>query len=382
MFIFYLLVSIILIILFFSESFLLRFSLNKIPVRILVNGTRGKSTTVRILYEILKNSGYKTFAKSTGDVPQIYYPDGSVKKQKRIAPASIIENRRILWAWAKHQPDAVILECMALQPETQRTLAQQIFRPTITVITNILADHQEVMGLSMAEIGRSIVECVYKKSELFVVDTNNAYTHLQEISCTQLHALKNTPCPFQLSNIPQSVLDESWTLVSNVSARLKINPKNVLLHFQGIWKKIDAQFEQKSGSGYLHFYNLFSTNDAQSAKLFIDHFLQQKKESAQVIFYLNCRADRPLRTAAFAELLSENYSDSAIWLTGGGWQQARRLIRKKMPEKQLTKNTAKSALKTIQSLSDKETVIFAIGNHKGSESFLEGIEQFLNGKQE
>ena len=84
MFIFYLLVSIILIILFFSESFLLRFSLNKIPVRILVNGTRGKSTTVRILYEILKNSGYKTFANPTefefnSGITAIVGPNGSGK---------------------------------------------------------------------------------------------------------------------------------------------------------------------------------------------------------------------------------------------------------------------------------------------------------------
>ena len=45
------------------EYYLLKMTLYKIPLRILVNGTRGKTTTVRILYNILRKSDINVFAK-------------------------------------------------------------------------------------------------------------------------------------------------------------------------------------------------------------------------------------------------------------------------------------------------------------------------------
>lgn len=380
MYIFYLLVSTILVILFFLEYFSLRYALNKIPIRILVNGTRGKSTTVQILYEILRASGQKVFAKTTGNAPQLFYPDGSVTERKRIAPASIIENRNILWAWAKQRPDALILECMALQPETQRTLSTSILKPTITVITNILSDHKEVMGQTLEEITRSLAECVHKDSELFIPDTSHTASLWQKRPSAYLHVLEITSCPFILPNVPRKVLDESWTLISAVTTRLKLNQEKVSLFFQRIWKEIDAKLVQEADGKLLRFYNLFSANDVQSAKVFIEHFLQKKKPSAKIVFYLNCRADRPLRSGEFAELLSQNYNDSEIWLTGSGWPLAYRLLRKKFPEMRIFNHPPENALRTLASHFDEEIYIFGIGNHKGIEPFLEGVERLLKEK--
>jgi poly-gamma-glutamate synthase PgsB/CapB len=136
---------IICLIYLFLEYYTLSARLKKIPIRILVNGTRGKSTTVRILYQILDRQKYRVYAKTTGNRPEILEPDGYIRLIKRHAPASIAENIPLLRKWIDNKTDAVVLEGMALHPEMQRTLSRFIFHPTHTIITNILSDHQEII---------------------------------------------------------------------------------------------------------------------------------------------------------------------------------------------------------------------------------------------
>jgi len=379
MFIYYLIIVSLFVLFIITESVLLRRALTKIPLRIMVNGTRGKSTTVRILFELLRTAGQTVYAKTTGDWPQLFQPDGSLKTLKRMAPASIIENRHILWRWATRRPDALILECMALQPETQHILGRAIFRPTVTVITNILPDHKEVMGATLQDIGRSIAECLRRDTELFITQTYAGM--LPEHSNNgRRHPLQITRCPFPLPNIPQSILDESWTLIRAVAARLQINASAASSVFQNVWQEIDTAFDQKNRRHRLCFYNLFSVNDIESAGRFIDHLLKQQEPGAKTVFYLNCRADRPLRTRDFTGFLARNYTNAEFWLCGDGWAQAYRELRKALPTSAILKQPAKKALQEVPALLDKNICLFGIANHKGSEPFIDGMERLLNGK--
>ncbi|MCP4969690.1 MAG: poly-gamma-glutamate synthase PgsB, partial [Arcobacter sp.] len=90
-------VSIIVVLLYFLVEYtILHHVINSIPIRILVNGTKGKSTTVKIIFDILKGNGQKVFAKITGDNPILIDSNGDETIVKRFAPASIVENIRIL----------------------------------------------------------------------------------------------------------------------------------------------------------------------------------------------------------------------------------------------------------------------------------------------
>ena len=51
--------------------------LRAIPVRIHVAGTRGKSTTTRLIAAGLRAGGLRVVAKTTGTEPRLIYPDGS-----------------------------------------------------------------------------------------------------------------------------------------------------------------------------------------------------------------------------------------------------------------------------------------------------------------
>ena len=69
-------IIIILLILGIIESRLHINAINKIPIRIHVNGTRGKSSVVRLIAAGLREGGLKTFAKTTGTIPRIINEKG------------------------------------------------------------------------------------------------------------------------------------------------------------------------------------------------------------------------------------------------------------------------------------------------------------------
>ena len=84
-------IIIILLILGVIESRLHINAINKIPIRIHVNGTRGKSSVVRLIAAGLREGGLKTFAKTTGTIPRIINEKGKDLELHRLRTATIGE---------------------------------------------------------------------------------------------------------------------------------------------------------------------------------------------------------------------------------------------------------------------------------------------------
>ena len=63
--------------------------LRRIPLRIHVNGTRGKTSVARLTAELLCRAGTRTFAKTTGDHPELIRPDGRSARIRRRGAARI-----------------------------------------------------------------------------------------------------------------------------------------------------------------------------------------------------------------------------------------------------------------------------------------------------
>src|SRR5690606_12443805 len=101
------------------EYLFLARSRSKIRIRIHVNGTRGKSSVTRLIASALREAGMRTFAKTTGTLPRMIYPDGSELPVQRINKANIIEQRTTINQAATEGAEALVLECMALQPLLQ-----------------------------------------------------------------------------------------------------------------------------------------------------------------------------------------------------------------------------------------------------------------------
>ncbi|EMM96374.1 poly-gamma-glutamate synthase PgsB-like protein [Leptospira interrogans serovar Zanoni str. LT2156] len=116
--------------------------LKRIPIRIHVNGTRGKSSVTRLIHSILVEEGWKVFAKTTGSTASLLFPNRSESFIFR-NKISIEEQKSFLRFAVNNDAQAIVLECMAVQPQYQRDSEELLICATHGVITNIRPDHWE-----------------------------------------------------------------------------------------------------------------------------------------------------------------------------------------------------------------------------------------------
>ena len=138
------------------EAHFHRLALAQLPIRIHVNGSRGKSSVTRLIAAGLRAGGLKTIAKTTGTAPRIIDEMGKDRIIHRLRSASIGEQVRLLRNFAKKKPDAVILECMAVNPQYQWVAEHKMINSTISVITNVRPDHLDEMGLTLRDNAMSL----------------------------------------------------------------------------------------------------------------------------------------------------------------------------------------------------------------------------------
>src|SRR6266568_5314244 len=120
--------------------------LRAVPVRVHVAGTRGKSTTTRLIAAGLRAGGRKVLAKTTGSEPRLILPDGSETTWARRGPAAVREQTRLFAKASRLGVDTVVAECMAIRPEFIWASEEHLVQATTAVITNVRPDHFEDIG--------------------------------------------------------------------------------------------------------------------------------------------------------------------------------------------------------------------------------------------
>ena len=73
------------------EKWYHRRNLKGIPIRIMVNGTRGKTSVTRLIAAILREAGIRTWPKTTGTQAAWILPDGSEQEYRKKRPVNIRE---------------------------------------------------------------------------------------------------------------------------------------------------------------------------------------------------------------------------------------------------------------------------------------------------
>lgn len=352
------------------ERTALQRSVRKLPLRIHVNGTRGKSSVTEYIAAGLFHAQPDVMAKITGIIPTIIH-NGERRKIERAGSARVQEQFNTIRFAARKKVKSLVLECMSISPELQR-LESRYFQPQIYVITNIKDDHREEMGKSMEEQAISICNaipenCTVISNEIRFLD------QIREIASSK-NSMVVTPQelpPDLLSALPFGIFPENVSLALTVCDTARVSHQ---LAREGIMKYLlnyqspltTVTFHSKE----IQFLNAFAVNDVDSTDRFIRHWQTNTGSQKNISLIFNTRADRPIRTDLFAGWIADNSSNiENIIVTGTHVNRAKFSLQKAGIEKEKIvvwggKQVRKTKENLFNLLSDKSLVI-GVGNISG-----------------
>jgi hypothetical protein len=146
--------------------------------RILVTGSRGKSSIVRLLHTAMNAAGLPTYARITGVIPRELGPHTT----RTIARSSGAHVEEMRW-WLGQLPasaQGIVLENSAITPELQ-DLAGRWLQPDISIISNTYADHQEVWGPGDAHAAQVLVAGITSGQRVVVPEDAKSDQRLIEL---------------------------------------------------------------------------------------------------------------------------------------------------------------------------------------------------------
>jgi poly-gamma-glutamate synthase PgsB/CapB len=350
----------------------------RIPIRIHVNGTRGKSSVTRLLAAALAEAGIPTFAKTTGTQPRMIFPDGRELPVFRPANANIIEQEKILRIAAASEAQAIVIECMALQPLLQSVSELKIIQSTHTLITNARPDHLDVMGPTARDVATALAGMLSVGGKVFTCESDNVDVLLE--ACEDRGSVLvrvdsagvDAVSADELAQFRYTEHAENVALVLSICADFGISRQVALAGmFRALPDPGAMTAHHLDGFGRsLVFYNGFAANDPVSTGQVWRLACDQQAARPTKIAIFNCRSDRPERSAQLAEALATWPSPDWIVLMGTDTQLfARQASRAGVDMKTLVSvegQRVEEIFERLVEISGRSAMLMGMGNIGGS----------------
>jgi len=317
----------------FTERLRLDKYRRKIPIRIAVNGTRGKTGAVRMIAAALRANKLTVCCKTSGSETRFIRSDGCEERVGRFGPPSVIEQVRMLRKAAALGSDAVVFEIMGIQPEYQILESKRIIDPGYTLIVNARLDHEE-QGNSEEEVMNNYLAAVPAGSRVFR-DKGRARLILE--LCRSLG------------------LDEWSSLKAMGGAGMD----------RGAFRVFRC--------ANMDCCNLFAANDIKSTRILADSLPPGFR-----VGLFNSRRDRGGRSLQFIQALENGvFNDIKLFFIMGS---AAAFFKRKLPGRTIPlkskdpkkiMSTIKNTLSAMQVPDNSTVQILGMGNIKGAEALLE-----------
>ncbi len=368
--------SAVLVVLGAVELFLHRRRLKRIPIRVHVNGTRGKTSVTRLIAAGLREAGIRTVAKTTGTVPRFILPNGREVPVYRPGGANIIEQKQSVAMAAAQRADALVVECMALQPQLQWLSEAKLVRATHGVITNARPDHLEVMGpreedvaLALAAtvpVGGVLITAERKHRDLFQAateDRGSRFRGSEEIS----RAVTDE----DLAGFSYLEHRENVELALSVCQELGIDHETAL---RGMWTaKPDPGAMTEARVEFfgrtIVFVNGFAANDPTSTQYIWEQSLRRHEELNRRIAVFNCRSDRANRSEQLAESYATwTQADEVVLLGTGQYIFARAAVKNGLDPTRLVfvdQTHPGDIFEILLGLAESSALVMGLGNIAG-----------------
>jgi gamma-polyglutamate synthase len=351
------------IIWFAIAAWLHRRHLRAIPVRIHVAGTRGKSTTTRLIAAGLRAGGRRVMAKTTGTDPRLILPDGSEAPWERRGPASVREQMRFFAQAARAGADTVVVECMAIRPEMVAASETHLIRATTAVITNTRADHFEELG-EHADAAADATRWAIPAGGRVFVAAEAATPALRAFAARRRADVTVVDADGPIANGPRALAaDRALALAvcaaHGVDAATAGPAMDAAAADPGRFFQRTLAVDGKT----VRFANAFACNDVASLAL-----LWPAVESGGMpVVLLNARRDRPLRTRQFLAFLAAQAPRPLLFVAGDplAFILARRAGFKPGAVRRLRARSSSAVLAELADAAPPGGVIWGVGNYRG-----------------
>ena len=348
--------------------------LSSIPIRIHVNGTRGKSSVTRLIAAGLRAGGKRTFAKTTGTAPRVIDSKGIDRIIHRLRRPSIGEQVRLLKYFSSENPDVVVMECMAVQPQYQWISEHQMVKSHIGVITNARPDHLDEMGPTEVDVVKSLCNSIpvggtlvtaedkHKDILQSVADRNQSEIFFSDESSVSEKDLNN----FAYIEHPQNV-----AIALDVCHKMGVERDIALSGMHSVRPDLGALVVWKllGKQGSLQFVNGMAANDPVSTLQIWKFVIDRYPTTSGTAVVFNSRDDRPLRTRQMLELTFEEIKPEYFIIRGDKIEAKVRRLLHHSPDTEVSifslNESIDSVSESILSLPD-DVLVFAIGNQVGT----------------
>ncbi|MDJ0553270.1 MAG: poly-gamma-glutamate synthase PgsB [Microcoleaceae cyanobacterium MO_207.B10] len=281
---------------------------DRLLYRVHVNGIRGKSTVTRYVAAVLRAGGYKTFGKITGSTAHILHPNGKESVWPRKGYPNVNEQVKVMRNFFRQQAEAVVMECMAINPVYAEWLERKVMRSNLSIITNVRYDHPEYLGETLEEIAHSLAVTIPRNGTLITSESNpellNILQNQAKKKGTKLIVANSSQVMAQdLNGFSAVALEDNVAIALEVAKLLAVPRKRAL---QAMWQTLNDEsalkLESMNWKGHkIVWANMFAVNDRESFILLCERIFAQYPQYAKVVL-LNNRSDRLPRVALFAEL--------------------------------------------------------------------------------
>lgn len=284
--------------------------------RILVTGSRGKSSLIRLLCAGIGAKGLSYRGRITGVLPRDLSREGERLIVRR-APGHVEEMR---W-WLRQIPggtQAAVMENSAVHPEFQ-PLAAVWLKPTVIVLTNARPDHGEAWGDGGEAAARALMRGVPDDVPLVVCDevlNSGVIKDKLRSRAGPSVVSRGDERDYRLSNLnlARKTLEFCGLLDEDADAAMMALPPDI-----GDFRV----FHMPCGA---ELASAFSANDADStSRLF--SLLGWKEEETTLLF--SGREDRPFRLIAFEAFFRRGWREVLIQKRTAGAAALEALIRGK-----------------------------------------------------
>ena len=360
-------------------------NLNRIGLRINVNGTRGKSTATRLITGILREAGMEVAGKTTGTSARIIYWNREEEEPLKRGPLgpNIIEQKKVVKKAAELGATAFVTECMAVNPDYQIIFQDKLIKANLGVIVNVREDHMDLCGPTLDFIAESFTSGIPRDGTLVISDGdyNDYFTReAEKRNCRVLIADEREIPEGYMEKFGYILFPENIAIALAVARALNIDKETAL---KGMLKAAPdpgaLTIYPLANDTPSYFVNGFAANDPNSINMIWDHVTAVGYKTDNPMVIVNCRSDRVDRTLQLAEDVLPNMKIDILVAMGMTVSPVTEGVNsKKIAPGKYINAEGLSPHEVYQMIRDYflDRVIFGIGNiHGGGQELVDLIIQ-------